>query len=122
MNNEFITLSFLLKKIRNLVKDNYPLKINYKTNIPKLSHLHLNPINSKYILNENISVNGYVNNNKIKFINTKTLKLSWKKLYKLNYETQKPKKYLTYKDSKNRKYVVFVNEPTKSYSYDKRAR
>tara|TARA_E500000178_G_C16745003_1_gene627751 strand:+ start:95 stop:682 length:588 start_codon:yes stop_codon:yes gene_type:complete len=50
------------------------------------------------------------------------LKLSWKKLYKLNYETQKPKKYLTYKDSKNRKYVVFVNEPTKSYSYDKRAR
>lgn len=83
MNNEFITLSFLLKKIRNLVKDNYPLKINYKTNIPKLSHLHLNPINSKYILNENISVNGYVNNNKIKFINTKTLKLSWKKYLKL---------------------------------------
>jgi hypothetical protein len=83
MNNELISLHFLLKNIRNLVKDSYPLKINYKTNIPKLSHFHLIPIDSKYIINENISINGYINNNKIKSIKTRTLKLSWKKYLKL---------------------------------------
>ena len=40
-------------------------------------------------------------------------KLSWKKLFILNHQTKNPKKYLTYKDAKNRKYVVFVNEPGK---------